>query len=65
MDVLSTNGPRQEDHILIATSTLAVSKKWKKASDELKRRGFERNDIECRERYLLGQLGTSTTSTPQ
>lgn len=48
MDSLSTPIHTQEDNILIATSTLSVSKKWKKASDELRRRGYERSDIECR-----------------
>lgn len=48
MDSLGSHALIQEDNILIATSTLSVSKKWKKASDELRRRGYERSDIECR-----------------
>lgn len=40
----------QEDEVLIRVSNAAKSKKWKKASEELKRQGFERTDVECRER---------------
>jgi hypothetical protein len=40
-----TKCPIQEDEILIRVSNEAKSKKWKKASEELRRHGFERSDV--------------------
>ena len=34
------HSPTQEDDILIRVSNAAKSKKWKKASEELRRQGF-------------------------
>jgi hypothetical protein len=36
---------------LIKVSYMIKSKKWKKASEELRKSGYERTDVECRERY--------------
>jgi hypothetical protein len=54
----------QEDHILVGVSNQTTSKKWKRASEELKRHGYERTDIECRERYELIKIGTSIIWIP-
>lgn len=40
--------PTQEDEILVRASNEAKSKKWKRASEELRRQGFDRTDVECR-----------------
>jgi hypothetical protein len=53
----------QEDEILVKVSNAAKSKKWKKASEELRRLGFDRTDVECRERYARCDQDISTTST--
>ena len=42
----------KEDQILIKVSHMIKSKKWKKASEELRKSGFERTDVECRERFI-------------
>jgi hypothetical protein len=40
----------QEDEVLARVSSTVKSKRWKKASEELRRQGYERTDVECRER---------------
>jgi hypothetical protein len=45
MGHLSTILITKEDEILVKVSNEAKSKKWKKASEELRRQGFDRTDV--------------------
>ena len=42
----------QEDRILLEAASSSRSKKWRRASLLLQSRGYDRSEVECRERFI-------------